>query len=81
MGENITGLSVMEASAKSVQAVRNLMKGISIPNPQQVGVKEGDIPHLAKIALANSDTEGNPRKLTQGDFVNIFECAIKGELV
>jgi len=80
MGENITGLSTREASVKSVEAVKNLMKEIGIPSPQQVGVKETDIPQLAKIALASSDTEGNPRKLTQGDFMNIFKRAMKGEL-
>ena len=76
MGENVTGLSVTEAAAKSVAAVRRLMKDIAIPSPQQVGVKEADIPQLAKKVAARPSV-GNPRKLTEEDFVKLFELALR----
>ena len=77
MGENISGLSIREASTKSVEAVRKLIRDINIPAPQQIGAKEEDIPQMAKIALACGATRTNSRKPTEEDFIRLFERAMK----
>jgi alcohol dehydrogenase len=76
MGENVTGLSIKEAALKSVEAVRNLMKDIGIPSPQEIGVQVADIPKLANIALASHCSLSNPRKPTEEDFVKVLKHAM-----
>jgi alcohol dehydrogenase len=77
MGVNITGLSTKEASTKSVEAVRQLMRDINIPTPEQIGAKEEDIPEMAKIALACGASRTTLREPTEEDFVSLFERALK----
>ena len=77
MGENITGLSIREAALRSLEAVKRLLKDIAIPSPQQLGVREADIPQLAEMAVANISAASNPRKLTKEDYVELFERAMK----
>lgn len=49
MKEKIKGLSIMEAAAKSVEAVKRLIKDLNLPQKlSQVGIKEADIPELAR---------------------------------
>ena len=76
MGETVTGLSTKEASIKSVEAVRQLMRDINIPTPQQIGAKLEDIPQMAKIALACGASRTTLREPTEEDFVGLFERAM-----
>jgi alcohol dehydrogenase class IV len=49
MGEKTDGLPLSEAAAKSVTAVRRLIKDLNLPHKfSQVGIGESDIPELAQ---------------------------------
>jgi alcohol dehydrogenase len=53
MGENISGLSLLDAAAKSVEAVRRLTRDLGLPQKlRDVGMTEADIPEIAKKVIA-----------------------------
>jgi len=77
MEENVTGLSIKEASRKSVDAVKKLLLDIDITlNAAKLGVRKEDIAWLAKKAAANIGAIDNPRKLREEDFIKMFELAM-----
>lgn len=76
MGENIEGLSVMEAAEKAIDAMFKLAEDIGIPRRlRDVGVKEEDFEYMAGNALKDGNAFSNPRKGTEEDIVNIFKAA------
>mgnify|MGYP000008673836 FL=1 len=79
LGEDIEGLSVVEAAYKSINAVKRLEKDIGIPNGlEALGVKEEDIPRLAKDTLKIQRLLAtSPRPVTEEDLVKIFKAAMK----
>ena len=76
MGENIDGLSLMDAAKKSVEAVRNLGKDVGIPTLSDLGVKESDVPRLAEEAMKGGDRWTNPRNTTVEDFHYLYKKAL-----
>lgn len=76
MGENITGLSVMEAAEKAIDAMFRLSKDVGIPSSlKEMGVKEEDFEYMAKMALKDGNAFSNPRKGNEKDIVEIFKAA------
>lgn len=76
MGENIDGLSVMEAAEKSIYAMFRLSKDVGIPaGLKEMGVKEEDFEYMAKMALKDGNAFSNPRKGNEKDIVSIFKDA------
>jgi len=76
MGENISGLSVMEAAEKAIDAMFRLSKDVGIPaSLKEMGVKEEDFEYMAKMALKDGNAFSNPRKGNEKDIVNIFKAA------
>lgn len=76
LGENIAGLSVMEAAEKAIDAMFKLSKDVGIPSSlKQMGVKEEDFEYMAKMALKDGNAFSNPRKGDEKDIVNIFKEA------
>jgi alcohol dehydrogenase class IV len=74
MGENVKGLSLREASMKSIDAVKNLIDDLEMPkNLKNLGVKEDDLPEIAKKALETVELEGNPRKTSYEDLLSIVK--------
>lgn len=78
MGEDITGLSKMDAARRSVEAVRKLSQDVGMPQKlREVGIKKEDIPgfvdYLFKFQLYGM--ENNARDLTREDAGKIFEAA------
>jgi lactaldehyde reductase len=60
--ENVDAMSLEEARVAAVQAVAQLGKDVGIPQTiAELGVKEEDIPAIAKDAFADVCTGGNPR--------------------
>ncbi|OCG01122.1 lactaldehyde reductase [Gilliamella sp. wkB112] len=60
--QNTEKMSVDEARNAAVEAVKQLNKDVGIPPTlREIGVVESDIPELAKAALADVCTGGNPR--------------------
>ncbi|WP_425059876.1 1,3-propanediol dehydrogenase [Sporomusa carbonis] len=79
MGEDIRGLSVLEAAQKSVTAVKSLMKDIGIiKGLRQFGVTENDLPHLAEEAAKTGNVPVNPRVANVQDIINIAQKALDG---
>ncbi|OGO19916.1 MAG: hypothetical protein A2144_12780 [Chloroflexi bacterium RBG_16_50_9] len=80
MGENISGLSVRDAAAKSVVAVRNLIRDLGLPQRlSDIGITEADIPELARQADA-INREGiaflSPRDASAKDIAHILRSAL-----
>jgi choline dehydrogenase len=73
LGEDIRGLSVWQAAEKSVEAVYRLTEDVEIPTLQDLGFAENEIPMLAEIAYADPQTIGNPRDLSLGSYVKIYQ--------
>ncbi|MBE6087510.1 iron-containing alcohol dehydrogenase [Clostridium beijerinckii] len=76
MGENISGLSVIEAAEKAIDAMFRLSKDVGIPaSLKEMGIKEEDFEHMAELALLDGNAFSNPRKGNERDIVNIFKAA------
>jgi alcohol dehydrogenase len=80
MGENISGLSTLEAAAKSVEAVRRLMKDLNLPQKMSdVGIREADIPELARRCCELDQQlidSLNPRDATEEDVARILRASL-----
>jgi 1,3-propanediol dehydrogenase len=76
MGENVEGLSVMEAAEKAIDAMFRLSKDLGIPTSlKDMGVKEEDIEYMAEMALKDGKAFSNPRKGSKQDIIEIFKSA------
>lgn len=76
MGENIEGLSVMDAAYKAIDAMRRLAKDVGIPSSlKEMGVKEEDFELMAINALNDGNAGSNPRKGNKQDIINLFKKA------
>ena len=65
-----------EAVDKVVEAVRKLSINLGIPQTlREIGVPKEMIPTLAKQAINDACTPGNPRSVTVEDIIKIYEAA------
>ena len=75
-GLDMSNLSDKEAVEKVASAVRELAIRLNIPQHiKDVGGKEEDIPMLAKKALEDPCTGGNPRDMDLDEFEKLFKKA------
>ncbi len=75
-GLDMNGLSDKEAVKKVADAVRELAVRLNIPQHiRDIGGKEEDIPLLAKKALEDPCTGGNPREMDVAEFEKLFKIA------
>ncbi len=76
MGVDTTGMSKEDAAKAAVEAVRQLSKDISIPQTlREIEIKKEDLPRLAKDALADVCTGGNPKDVVLEDILKLYEIA------
>jgi alcohol dehydrogenase class IV len=78
MGEKTEGLSGGKAADKAIEAIKALLKDIGISEGlRDIGVKKEDFPEFADIVYEVSyrHIEANPRHLTKGDVIQIYENA------
>ena len=76
MGENVGGLTVMEAAMCAVDAVRKLAADIGAPQTlESVGAKMDAIPKMAEDGMKSGHLAVNPRQVSIEDVVKIFEAA------
>lgn len=76
MGENIQGISVLEAADKAIDAIFRLSAELSIPaHLSEMGVKDADFELMADNALKDGNAFSNPRKGTRDDIIAIFKAA------
>ena len=77
LGENIEGLSVMEAADKAIEALRRLSSDVGIPSGlKELGVKEEDFEYMAEMALKDGNAGTNPISGTKEDIIKIFKEAM-----
>lgn len=77
-GLDMTGLAGEAAVNKVVDAVKELSKKLNIPQTlQEIGIPEEMIPTLAKQAINDACTPGNPRDVTVDDIIKIYQEAYK----
>ncbi len=77
MGEDVTGLPVMEAAMRSVDAVRRLISDIGLAKGLgEIGLTEEFIPLLAENAVKDACLVTNPRPASREDIANIFRKCI-----
>lgn len=79
MGENIDGLSPLEAAEKAISSIRSLSKLVEIPaNLKQLGVKEKDFNVMAENAKLDACQLTNPRTATKEEVIEIYRQAYIG---
>lgn len=72
MGEDTVGLKLLDAARLGVQAVAHLARDLEIPPLRTTGVKEEDIPTLAKAAEEDPQTIGNPRDIDARGYEKLY---------
>ena len=76
MGEDVEGLTPMEAASCAVEAVEALERDVEIPERlTEVGVKVEQIPVLAEDAMKSGNIKVNPRKTTLNDVIDLYEAS------
>ncbi len=74
MGVDTTGMSPETAAQAAVDAVKALSLRVGIPQTlTELGIKEEDIPALAKQAIADVCTPGNPRDVTEEEIITLYK--------
>lgn len=77
MGENVEGLSIMDAADKALEAIQRLSSDIGIPSGLEgLGVKEEDMPILTENAMKDACSATNPRHATKEEIIQIFKNAM-----
>jgi len=80
MGEDISGLSILDAASESVEAVRMLTQDLNLPQRMSdVGITEADIPEMAKQTDAVDRPVIdllNPRDASVDEIAMIFRAAL-----
>ena len=75
-GLDMENLSDEAAVEKVVEAVQNLSKKLNIPQTlREVGIPEEMLPALARQAINDACTPGNPREVTVEDIISIYQEA------
>ncbi|MDY0189949.1 MAG: iron-containing alcohol dehydrogenase [Desulfuromonas sp.] len=77
LGENIDGLSAVDAAEVAIDAIRCLSADIGIPaGLAELGVEEKDLETMAKNAQKDACMLTNPRKATLQQVVAIYKAAM-----
>ena len=77
LGENIEGLSTIDAAEVALEAIVRLAEDVGIPSGlKELGVKEADFPILADNALKDACGATNPRIASKDDIIGIFANAM-----
>jgi alcohol dehydrogenase len=77
MGVDTAGMSAEQAADAAIAAVEKLSADVGIPaGLKELGVEEGKLEQMAKLALADPCAPGNPREMTLEDAVAIYKTAL-----
>nr|WP_320114665.1 iron-containing alcohol dehydrogenase [uncultured Desulfuromonas sp.] len=77
MGENVDGLSDVEAAEVAITAIRRLSSDIGIPaGLTELGVKEEDLKIMAENAQKDACMLTNPRKAKLEQVIDIYKAAM-----
>jgi len=76
MGENIQGLTEMEAAKKAFEAIKLMCRDLGIPDKlSDIGATEDMLPEMAKLSFNAGYNKWNPRYTTYEDFLDLFKKA------
>ena len=76
LGENVYGLTQIDAARKTIIAIQKLCKDLGIPQRlREVGVTHESLPEMAKLAASAGYNKWNPRETNYDDFLTLFENA------
>lgn len=77
MGENVEGLSTVEAADKAISAIKKLSADVGIPSGlAQLKVNEKDFEVMAQNAMKDICRFTNPRTATLADVIGIYKAAM-----
>jgi len=76
LGMNIAGYSTRDAAELSIVRINQLLNDLNFPTLHEVGLKEEDIPEIARLANDNVCTADNPRPMCVEDFKSILRKAM-----
>ena len=77
MGVGVLDMSDEEGANAAIEAIKKLSKAVGIPSGlKELGVKEEDFEAMAKNAIADVCTGGNPRDVTVEDTIAIYKAAM-----
>jgi alcohol dehydrogenase class IV len=80
MGENVTGLSEMDAANAAVKAVKALVNYLEVPSLRDLGIEglrfKDTIPQMVESAIASGSPDNNPRIATREEMADIYEQII-----
>lgn len=76
MGENIQGLTDMEAAHKALMAIKQLGRDLGIPEKlREIKAAEDKLSEMARLCVEANYNRWNPRFTTYDDFLNLFKKA------
>ncbi len=77
LGENIVGLSTLDAAYLAAQSIKRLNADLKIPSLRDLGVDEKKfndvVTQMAADALASGSPGNNPRKATQEEIIELYK--------
>ncbi|WP_445725663.1 iron-containing alcohol dehydrogenase [Flavobacterium sp.] len=77
MGVAVLDMSDQEGANAAIEAIKKLSLAVGIPSGlKELGVKEEDFEVMAKNAIADVCTGGNPRDVTVEDAIEIYKLAM-----
>ncbi|AUC23913.1 lactaldehyde reductase [Polaribacter sejongensis] len=77
MGVGVLEMSDTQGANAAISAIKALSKSVGIPSGlKELGVKEEDFAEMAKNALEDVCTGGNPREVTLEDTIAIYKAAM-----
>ncbi len=79
MGENISGLTDLEAAELGAKAVKGLIKDIKVPSLRELGVDKEKLgklaPKMTEAAIASGSPANNPRQATKEEIIELYNLA------
>jgi len=79
LGEDVRGLSPLDAARRGVAAIAALTRDLEFPPfCELTGARPADIPRLAKMAEADPQTVGNPRLIDARGYEKIYTRLMAG---
>jgi alcohol dehydrogenase class IV len=79
MGENVEGLSDMDAALIAVDAIKRLCEDVEVPSIQEMGVKKEDfekvLEKMAHDAVVSGSPANNPRNVDEKQIVELYRKA------
>ena len=79
MGENIEGLTVLEAAGLAAESITGLVEDTEIPSLQELGVDKEKLDKLAsqmaEDAIASGSPANNPRQATKEEIIELYKLA------